>query len=575
MSLSSSRPANSKSTSFIIQKPRFLSTNGDDKEAALFQVFMEAQEVIWLRAIQNLNGKDLGIDDPVTLEKFKALMILQVHDLYFKRYSFGKALQPVFENLVGSKMKEVSIQDNISPITNLLKLIQEILLPIDSGIPDLAQNTPQSLEQFMELLSNLPKEILLHSLREHAGVFNATLLDKKVRALKQKNIKELCEQRGLSSKETKNILSLHAQYLALYDQFIGDFNATAEHIQSKIPNFTPDTFSTCYTKAFEIFKLEPTVFYQSFLLELNLQKHRKPFLYSDLNAMYLEGNEDIAKAFKIKPLSQEELVTLLNGYGDKFPPSLHEIVTWAHSVLHAPSNVLQPLLTTVSNPKPLLLLQASSTETDAKVADSKSNLTSQQVPLTQQLNTLLQNIEAPLYKSASEIPGHIPKEYNVVKREQAAVRFPNFSELSQEFYYVPSEENDHRKEAIKRFESSLKNDATSVEDVAALCNLAKPCINRHRHYIWDKFTSKKNTDTWKKQFKTARTEALGFLKKEVEELKKTDVEQARQVLKQWHQDSLFAVHRNESTLKAWGRTDAQKEIARMLADLLPAPTKKM
>jgi len=84
--------------------PHFNQDAIDNKLLQVAAVPHEVFEVTWLRAIQTLTKADLGIEDTLAFTKFKAIMVLHAHQIFYYRQKWREDFQSLLGNLVLQKL---------------------------------------------------------------------------------------------------------------------------------------------------------------------------------------------------------------------------------------------------------------------------------------------------------------------------------------------------------------------------------------------------------------------------------------------------------------------------------------
>lgn len=566
---------------------------------ALDMVINESKEATWLRAIQRLTAAELGITDAELLIKFKALMILQAHQLFFQRQiweveyltfvnqmiqkylkNFASALVKLALTTMMDSMKDPFINKAIGLvrdqfIPNLAKLIhlqEALFLPADHilsterDLNEIASKLDQlvtaggepnqliaQLQKVLgnDLISSIQFKNFCKSIHEGASRFDRQAL-KKIQDLKVIDVAELCNRYGLSKSNAKNLILLHKKYIAFNDDFQNSFEKLNDVIRNAFSDVPKEFFSQSYQIAFEILKKNPDIYITSYLCELYFQQARNPRLQYEIYKTLQD--ETIPMANKVYPDSRMHFsMVALSGMAESIKPipdSLQDILDKAYAILITPFNYLQ-------QPQYQPALQAWLPTGDAKQEEQKAI-----------------GHETPAQSGELSLADNQPDKQLEVFKQKPSLQKSDLTTLSQKIDFIPSTQQIfahinpavHGKQlAIDAFRKKL-NKVESLDEIAILLNVAEPYINSHRNILWDTLVKKRHTHSWKEEWKEARVKALKILKGEV--AKNSDTKKSQDLLLTWRQHSLFAKHRNEWLIQgAWGRTQAQRDIDGMLKKL--------
>jgi len=603
-------------------RPAFHDIISKAQDNFIFALFTEVDETVWLRAIQRLKMADLGIADESKFIKFKALMIVLAHENFYrsaawleKYFTFyysewatilstfcaqayadlffikrntsesEEAYRQRLDTILAARVNQAK-QDsnnfnvlinkildreiNIDNNQELIAVIKNIIIDARiKGTLDLVFMEKKIFEVFSQIGFN--RIINAGALR-----FDAESIKKKIEKIEGLNIAQACREHRLE-RITRTLFALHSEFLKINEEFMAIYNNISNQIQDYMPGFSINDFSISYNRAFSILTAEKNNYVVNFLLETYLQQWRKPQRMSTIHDtlttyifMANSHNEqhNIPVRFSDHLLSQGTAI-LIKEEGTP-PPSLHEIVAQAYSILHAPLAILQkPELqaqlaswTRPRNIMPLLSRDDNSEEKpDAPLATASTTRERALIPYSNSSLNILSTISNPLFSAQMPPPGSLsPLETTILSHVSEYHFQPLFENLSKDPQWANNPQD--RETAIQRFNQAL-NQTHSLEGITQLLLTAKPYINRHRHFLWDAFFKKHNTNSWKTAFKAARSKSLEILKKELNN--RTTEEDKRHYLTTWRKNMLFSEHRNESILcGAFGRTRAQKSIDNLL-----------
>jgi hypothetical protein len=578
----------------------------------------EAREIVLLRFINQMDAESLGLSNPSLVIKFKALLQIITHTLFIKKQpwvtqetaytekflkeqclslskSVHKVLHPqrhVIEKLDNNAQKEriknifdASSQDDIKIVKSYFEM-RTLLYSENFSCPSLAFDntikkisadlTPSdSIEVIFNRVYPLFKIFAMQTQFENEKYlleeFNFKELHHKIAQKKQINIKAICEDRNILSKE-KDFLILNNAYILYRIDFKSFLDETAHDVQQLFPKFHEDLFTALFHKAFEKILGNEFWYWNNFLFELILQEIRKPALYAEiqevLQTVYMpminitytfppEGNA----GYLAKLLNEIKKVTL-NRTQDAL--SLQQIL--AGSYIHLFSLLTLSQLNASTNFLPLSM-PSEEDKQEVKIQDVTSILspyieTTQTPPPLQaqllpimdmQIQPLFYNKDVPDFISVTDISILYAINRHIDEYQK---HYDKFSKLP-----MNSPQHHDRVKAVEKFSEDYAK-ADSVAKIAALVLVAKPYINRHRRFDFDTTVGKSITHTWSKLLKVARDDALRLLEVQVTPL---DDKNAINALECWRQLGLFSQHRANFKIRgAFGRTHAQTEIDTMI-----------
>lgn len=577
----------------------------------------ESEEAVWLRTIQRLSAIDLGISDNQALEKFKALLIIQTHQLFYLRAKWQIAHAALLLKKIQQKVdayhatlckifvtnsfmlfdnQETQIkkrlEETFRPYTTTLKdhlkkcfqyettlhLNADAIFPVYSIYEKLADElesffidylakhvaTPPTAYFHKKIHQSLGYNVFRKNVVKGAQRFNINEI-KKVSILHNLDVTKIAMECGFED-NIKEITGLHDEYIKFQEKYLQLFNDTLAQIQQIIPQFTQDDYWKHYQKVFEIFQRpqKETFYIDDFLYELYLQQARKPYiqsdLYADITDIYLPAanfyytHRNVTIRITIEDLSRWMHDDRIH---NTFPDSLHKIVEDAYKVLH--NDLLNE--NTQNNETKHDELLAVELET-FNLVENYSNPVST-LPKKLFTNTVPGTLEEENIKTLDEI-GPINSDYQKL--------FEPFSKEVEIFEAKLQEEDktDDRAQALELFNKELEKlkSIDSIVNIAALVSVAKPYLNRHRYYFWASIRStinsnNINTTTWKEAFSRAQSQALEILKDAFNK----SPEQTFPLLHQWRNHSLFTEDYGSTEWFKWlkGKEKAQDTLDKMIA----------
>lgn len=562
--------------------PTFTAPATQDAQGRLTMAALDANEVVWLRAIQNLSSDQLGLqNNPVMAARFKAVMVLQAHELYDARKAWQLESNQVFVpivlrvflqgminlmrdsdriNTVLTSAETLIYHYVLNPVIKFMRLKQKLFLGIDSGVTDAviqyiegSVNTPTergvNQNEFMNAIARaITAEQLNQSINLQANAFNPGVLARDIANLQGLDVVSLCVEAGLTPAQAVPVQRLHESYLEMYRTHQAHCQDSVVNAQRVAPEFTEVMYSQCFDKAFRALGRQPREYLNNFIIELLLQQRRLPSIKAELLTLvtdvYLPTANTYYSSDGYAAPTLADYAATISGMSRPLP-SLQETVAQAHAILHCDASVLA---------------LPDNADTVAQWAGHEALAAPDN-----STGALMALAPAPLFSAGAPVPGQMTVEdTHSLSEEIVSIHLysEHFKGFDKEPQYNPNRQSQKsRPEAVAKF-NELLSGVTRLEDINALLTVAKPYINRHRNPIRDAIFGVNNTDTWRTCLKDARVKGLELLRNAQPTVEKLCAQRST---------FLFASHRNESYLKgAWGRTSAQREIDGMIDEVKKA-----
>ena len=539
-------------------RPTFLAPEKASAQDALDMAVEEAREAVWLQAIDNLTKETLSIQSEAALTGFKAILILQAHQLFYLRHQWFspyhdfiyknillkiiiKANGPLGMTLANAdeslnkitdpqelkeaieKLVDPAMTDFYNQLTTLLQLENTLLLPGDTSLPSataLAKITEankthivnhfmkvRQAKSFNEIMQTAFNVDITHitekaniAFREHA--FTTTVIEgaNRFNAERMANIAELkkqnCEQLIDQSpfKQYKKELLKHRKR---YIDFHEAYLALFQNTLENIQRWLPELTPETFTGI-----------YQKAFEVFTRPENRSVFATNFLYELFLQQGR---KPYLQTALHDTLTTKYIPGYNAIFadtPIRLPQIAAYAnkyipaslHQIIEKAFVALHPQ-SSIANHSPPLITGGN--------AELKSDNTAV-IPSSSSTQLMLQTISKPLFTETA--PGTLTTASVAVIKTKAerAEHFANavFQPFSKNTRSDgkksrPDQDVDDRIESVRYFNRTLE-DLTTLEDIAALVAAAKPYINRHRNELWDKIFGIDNVYTWLLAFDRAR-----------------------------------------------------------------------
>ncbi len=544
----------------------------------------EAKEVVFLRLISQLDQEILGLESSHLTKKYKALLQLITHKYFTKKQVWAlqelaytkehvneialSLAKSIYESLHSIRAElngipnEGARQDRLKEEINIsgkpqnkellhyfkmrnnayigIRVFNEVRLNacLDSIVAQLT--TDDNLEVVKaRVVGNLMDYIDLHELNER---------EKLLFKISTNELEEVIDSSSaVLSSEDERFQSIHKAYLA----FLRDYQAYLEEISTQIeavfPKFYRNLLNQSLNRAFEKIRgLPKHLFYlDNFKIELYLQQIRKPHLFEKIfsECIFVADLDLLTQVLKETPPHSQPPV-----------PSMHQMLNDSYIQL---ATDLSPEPTAPNN---FMYIRSDSVEV---IEDVKPILESKDMETSSTLYKLLplpQDNPPPFFEGSS--PGTVTTMdillLNSFYRELSHYQL-HYRKLSKLPMNAPQHAD--RATAAQKYGEDYR-EAKTVEKKAALLAVAKPYINRHKHFDLDKLLGINITNTWNKILKFSREDALEKLKHDIRSL---DDESSIATLQAWRNMSIFSQHRsNFKIFGAFGRTSAQKEIDEMI-----------